>query len=190
MRRERQFFEISPFVLNRDYKLEHVEQEMQRNFESVDKWLYLGADYLDPTFAKVGMTMGDLTSRSYSSSRPSYYLFCAFKCKDEISLVEVKQIENHVLSRIDGLHRNPDGSSKRMKHFDSGALSECFLPVDFSQFYKDVHDSIYENHRNNFVISGWINNYGIDDGEFVECIFNKKVGQNHQRYMNMILRYD
>lgn len=190
MRRERRFFEFSPFIPNRDYKLAHIEQEMQRDFESVDRWLYLGADYLDSTFAKVGMTMGDLRSRSYSSSRPSYYLFCAFKCKDKISLADVKKIENDVLSRIDGLHRNLDGSSKRMNHFESGALSECFWPVNFLQFYKDVHDSIYEHHRNNFVISGWINDYGVDDGEFVDCLFNKKVVQNYQRYIRMILRYD
>ena len=190
LRKERWFFEFSTFVPNCDYKLEHVEQEMQKDLDSVDKWLYLGADYLDQTFAKVGMTMGDLTSRSYSSSRPSYYLFCAFKCKDKISHIDVKRIENDVLSRIDGLHRNPDGSSKRMNHFESGALSECFWPVDYLQFYKDVHDTIYDHHRNNFVISGLINSDGIDDGEFVDCFFNKKVKQNYQEYMRMILRYD
>ena len=149
-----------------------------------------GTDYLDKTFAKVGMTMGDLTSRSYSSSRPSYYLFCAFKCKEKISLADVKRIENDVLARIDWMHRYPDGSSKRMNHFESGALSECFWPVDFFKFYRDVHDAIYENHRNDFVISGWENNYGIDDGEFVDCIFNKKVMQNYQEYIRIILRYD
>ena len=42
LRKEREFFEFSPFAHNRDYKLEHVEQELQRNFESLDKWLYLG----------------------------------------------------------------------------------------------------------------------------------------------------
>lgn len=190
MRKDRQFFDFSAYGPNRDYKLEYVEQEMQRDFESVDKWLYLGADCLDHTFAKVGMTMGDLSSRSYSSSHPSYYLFCAFKCKDKISLVDIKRIENDVLSRIDSLHRNSNGSSKRMKHFESGALSECFSPVDFPQFYRDVHDAIYDHHRNDFVISGWVNNDGVDDGEFVDCIFNKKIMRNYQQYMRMILRHD
>lgn len=190
LRREKRFFEFPAFVPTRDYKLEYVEQEMQRDFESVEKWLYLGADKLDPTFAKIGMTMGDLTSRSYSSSRPSYYLFCAFKCKDKTSITDIKRIENDILSRIDGLHRNPDGSSTRMNHFESGVLSECFWPVDFSDFYRDVHDTIYDHHRSHFVISGWVNNYGIDDGEFVDCLFNKKVAADYKKYMKMIVRYD
>ncbi|MGE8681523.1 MAG: hypothetical protein ACN6PE_23155 [Achromobacter marplatensis] len=190
LRKERQFFDFSQYVPDRDYKMEYVEQELQRDFESVEKWLYLGADSLDRTFVKVGMTVGDLRSRSYSSSRPSYFLFCAFKCKDKLSRADIKIIEKDVLSRIDWLHRNPDGSSKRMRHFESGAISECFSSVDFLEFYRDVHDAIYDHHRNNFVISGWVNEFGVEDGEFVDCIFNENTMNDYKAYMRKIIRYD
>lgn len=173
-----------------DYKIEYVEQETRRNFESTDKWLYLGADILDANFAKIGMTWGDLTSRSYSSSRPSYYLFCAFKFKYNISIDEVKRVENAVLSRIDEWHRNQDGSSKRMVHYESGRPSECFYPVDFFNFYKDVHLEIYDHHRDSFVICGNENGFGIDEGEFVYCIFNSRQNERHNEYIQMILQYN
>lgn len=160
------------------------------NFESLDRWLYLGADALDNSFAKIGMTMGDLASRSYSSTRPGYFLFCAFKFTHNISMQEVKCIEGDVLSRIDGLHRNVDGSTKRMTHYESGLPSECFFPVDFFTFYKDLHDEIYDHHRSSFVISGYENEYGIDDGEFVDCIFNLRHKKHHDEYIKMILRHD
>ncbi|MFC4346130.1 hypothetical protein [Cupriavidus numazuensis] len=173
-----------------DYKLEHVEQEAGRNFESLDKWLYLGADILDKNFAKIGMTMGDLASRSYSSTRPSYYLFCAFKFKHNISMQDVKRVENDVLLRIDCLHRNVDASSKRMIHYESGQLSECFYPVDFFDFYKDVHFEIYDRHRDSFVICGYENEFGMDDGEFVDCIFNSHQKNLHNEYIKIILQYN
>lgn len=190
MKRERRFLDFSDFIPERDYDLQCGEEEMRRDLESVEKWLYLGADCLDNSFAKVGMTMGDLTSRSYSSSRPSYFLFCAFKCRDKISFADIKRIEWGVLSIIDGKHRNSDGSSKRMRHFESGALSECFSPIDFDSFFKDVHDAIYDNFRNDFVVSGLVNEYDQDVGDFIDCIFNKKLGRDHQKYKRMILRHD
>lgn len=174
----------------RDYKLEYNERESKRNFESGDKWLYLGADAVDKNFAKIGMTMGNLVSRSYSSSRPSYHIFCAFKFKHNISTQEVMRVEVDLLSRIDGLHRNEDGSSKRMIHYQSGLPSECFHPVDFFAFYKDLHDGIYDRHRDSFVISGYENEYGVDDGEFVDCIFDPRQKKHHNKYVKMILRYD
>jgi hypothetical protein len=172
-----------------DYKLEYVEQETRQNFESTDKWLYLGADILDANFAKIGMTMGDLVSRSYSSSRPSYYLFCAFKFKHNTSMQDVKRVENDVLWRIDCLHRNVDGSSKRMIHYESGQLSECFYPVNFFDFYRDVHFEIYDRHRNDFVICGYENEFGVDDGEFVDCIFNARQKERYNEYIKLILQY-
>ncbi|MCA8244148.1 hypothetical protein [Burkholderia sp. AU32262] len=173
-----------------DYKLDYVAQETISNFESIGKWLYLGADILDGGFAKVGMTMGDLASRSYSSTRPSYYLFCAFKFKHNISMQDVKRVENDVLLRLDRLHCNDDGSSKRMIHYESGKPSECFYPVDFFSFYKDLHWEIYDGHRNSFVICGYKNKYGMDDGEFVDCIFNDQQEGRHDEYRKMILQHD
>lgn len=173
-----------------DYKLEHVEQEAKRNFESTEKWLYLGADILDTNFAKIGMTMGDLASRSYASARPGYYLFCAFKFKHNISAQDVKRVENDVLRKIDCLHRNVDNSSKRVVHYESGQLSECFYPVNFFDFYKDVHFEIYNHHRDSFVICGYEDEFGMGVGEFVDCIFNARQNERHDEYRKMILQYN
>ncbi|WP_148280145.1 hypothetical protein [Rubrivivax gelatinosus] len=183
-------FNGSESSYGRDYKLEHTERESKRNIESTDIWLYLGADVVDKNFAKIGITMGDLASRSYSSSRPTYYLFCAFKFKCNVSAQEVKRVEVDVLSRIDGLHRNKDGSSKRMVHCESGVPSECFYPVEFFAFFKDLHDEIYDHHRGSFVISGYENECGVEDGEFVDCIFSPLQERRHNEYRKMILRYD
>lgn len=43
--------------------------------------------------------MDDLGSQSYSSANPSYYLFCAFKYRDDITKAEV-EILNEVHSNI------------------------------------------------------------------------------------------
>lgn len=173
-----------------DHKQEYLEQEAIRNLESTDKWLYLGADDLNNSFAKIGMTMGNLGSRSYSSGSPSFYLFCAFKFRYNISKQKAKQIEDDVLSRIEERHRDVNGLSTRMCHYESGQLSECFFPVNFFALFKDLHDVIYSHHRDSFVISGYINEFGIDDGEFVDCIFNPRHKKHHNEYIKMILRYD
>lgn len=188
---KKKFYEFkesnSPFC--RDYKLEYIQREAKKNFESLDKWLYLGADELDANFAKIGITMGNLTSRSYCSSRPSYYLFCAFKFIYNISKQDVKRIEDDVLSKIDILYRNPDDSSKRMIHYESRKVSECFYPVNFFDFYKDVHLIIYNDHRNSFEICGYENEDGEDDGEFVDCIYNSRQEKDHNKFRKMILQY-
>lgn len=172
-----------------DYKLEHLEQEAIRDLESLDKWLYLGADSMDRSFAKIGMTMGNLRSRSYSSSRPGYYLFCAFKFKHSMSIEKIRRVEEDVLLRMDTFHRNSDGSSKRMIHYESRRLSECFHPVVFLDFYRDMHLEIYEHHRDAFVICGYENEYGVSEGEFVDCIFNHRQLKRHDEYRRLIIQY-
>lgn len=189
MRKQFEEFEKIDSISDRDYKLDFLQQEARRNFESLDKWLYLGADELDANFAKIGITMGDLASRSYSSSRPSYYLFCAFKFKYNISKQDVKRVESDVLSKIDDFYRNADGSSKRMIHYESRKISECFYPVNFFDFYKDMHWIIHENHRDSFEICGYVNKFEIDDGEFVDCIYNPRQKELHDKYRRMILQY-
>lgn len=172
----------------RDYKLEQQIHNIRQNFESTTKWLYLGADIKDLNFAKIGITEGDLASRSYSSARPTYYLFCAFKFDYRASREEIKRVENDLLSRIDRLHRDKRGNSKRLIHFESGQLSECFHPVDFLEFYKDVHSIIYTHHHNNFVISGLYSEFDVCDGEFVDCILNPRLDNRDNKYLNMILQ--
>lgn len=86
---------------NADYKMAWIHERDQRNFESLTKWLYLGADLKDSRFAKVGLTMDDLASRSYSSANPNYYLFCAFKCRDNITKAEIENIERSAFEYLE-----------------------------------------------------------------------------------------
>ncbi|MFZ6781250.1 hypothetical protein ACO0LD_30815 [Undibacterium sp. Ji83W] len=188
MKKEKVF--LNNFGISDDYKLAHVETETKNNFESTNSWLYLGRDADDPNFVKIGLTMGDLQSRSYSSANPDYYLFCAFKCKYNISEVELKNIEEEILVRLESFYRNDDGSTKRLKHHESGRPSECFRPVNFSEFFMDLHCEIYENHRNSFVICAWENEIGQIDGQFVDCIFNKVIKlEDRNKFIKMILQY-
>ncbi len=190
MKKKITYYEELDSYYEDDYKFQHVWQETKRNIESTEKWLYLGADILDRNFAKIGVTKDDLASRSYSSARPSYYIFCAFKFKYNISMKKVRQVEVDVLSRMEFLYRNDDGTSRRMVHYESGRLSECFCPVDFFCFYRDLHWEIYDGHRDSFVICGYENKYYEDDGEFVDCIFNDRQRDRHNEYREMIIQYN
>ncbi|MGQ0770374.1 hypothetical protein ACT43C_14690 [Acinetobacter baumannii] len=169
-------------LIGHDYKLAQQMYDIRRNFESSNIWLYLGGDSIDKSFAKIGITMGDLTSRSYSSARPTFYLFCAFKFKYNLTKNEVKEIEQDILSRIDRLYFDENGS-KRLFHYESGEISECFQNIDFIQFYKDLHFEIINHHRNSFVICDYAH-----QAEYVYCIFNKHLDNSDNRYYEMILQ--
>ncbi len=188
MKKEMRPFEGFERSYESDYKLQYLENEVIRNYKSTKKWLYLGADCCNKNFAKIGITEGDLSSRSYSSARPSYYLFCAFKFCHNISEPEMKSVENDILLRIDALHRDRFNNSKRLFHYESGRLSECFEPVDFFQFYKDLHSEIINHHRNSFVIVGYEDESGGCEAEFVDCIFNPRVDNSDNKYIKMILQ--
>lgn len=183
---EEKYFQFDHY--DNDYKMSHAINETRNNFLSTDKWLYLGADNLRKDFAKIGITMHDLKSRSYSSESPGFHLFCAFKFKYDVSTREAREIENSVLLTLDDLYRNADGSATRLKHFESGRDSECFYPVDFLRFFVSLHDVIYTDHRNYFVISGYENEYGGYEGEFVGCIFNTCYEKHRKKYIRMILQ--
>ncbi|HCD4537500.1 TPA: hypothetical protein NBQ86_002512, partial [Enterobacter hormaechei] len=96
---------------NADYKMAWLHERNKKDFESLTKWLYLGADIKDSGFAKVGLTMDDLSSRSYSSANPNYYLFCAFKCRDDLTKTEVEKIERSTLEYLERVFANEDGTS-------------------------------------------------------------------------------
>src|SRR5580700_10817336 len=104
--------------------MDYVEMEARKDFESSTNWLYLGANAVHVNFAKIGLTMGDLSSRSYGSVDPNYYLFCAFKSKHNISNIELKNMENNILYKFENLYKNDDGSTKRLRHYESERLSE------------------------------------------------------------------
>jgi hypothetical protein len=178
---------LDDYILSDDYKLAHVEMEMIKTFESTERWLYLGADATNPNFARIGITMGDLRSRSYSSANPNYYLFCAFKCKPELSVADLKNMEDVILARFQNYYINYDGSTKRSFFYESGLLSDCFYKIDFLDFFVNLHSEIYQNYRSNFVTCGMEDEFGGEVGEFVDCIFNRKV-ENQNRYIRMIVQ--
>lgn len=173
----------------RDYKMSQLIHDNRESFASVDKWLYLGADNRKSNFAKVGITEGNLTSRSYSSANPTYYLFCAFKFNHNVSKADMKFVEDDILSKLDEYWQDEYARSKRLRHHESNVLSECFDDVDFEDFYKDLHYLIYTHHRAKFVISGYeANEFDEGDLEFVYCIFNKNLPKKENVYIEMILQ--
>lgn len=179
--------ELDPFAC---YKMEIMHNESRENFESTHKWLYLGANSRDIEFAKVGITLGDLTTRSSSSESPGYYLFCAFKCRSNISKSQLEEIEKSALSYLEGVFTYLDGSTKRASHHDSGRISECFYDVDFLDFFGELHYYLYQNHCNYFMRVGFENEAGFDEGDFLDCEFNThRMSRNEiNKYIRMILQ--
>lgn len=186
MRKEKVSLEDWP--LSDDYKLRHLEIETKLNFESTEKWLYLGADIAKPDFAKIGLTMGDLSSRSYSSGSPGYHLFCAFKCVHDITREKLKSIEANILKKFERKYIYEDGSTKRLNHYESGKPSECFQPVDFLGFFADLHSEIIDNHRDSFVICAKDDGAGGYYGEFVATKFNPRY-LDHDKFIDMIFKF-
>ncbi|MBP4004279.1 hypothetical protein [Escherichia coli] len=174
MKREQPLFKTSIDATN-DYKMQSILSENKKNFESTEKWLYLGADDANKNYAKIGITMGDLQSRSYSSANPSYYIFCAFKCRYNITKEQLERIEGEVLKALDQRYTDDDGATKRMSHFESKRSSECYNDIDFMDFFINLHEELYNNHSNYFLITGLENEYGDDMGEFLDCEFNSRI---------------
>lgn len=175
---------------NADYKMAWIHERDKRNFESLTKWLYLGADLKDRGFAKVGLTMDDLASRSYSSANPSYYLFCAFKCRDDITKTEVENIERSAFEYLERVFSNEDGTSNRARHAESGRLSECFYNINFTDFFISYHDYLFDKYRNEFIVCGFENELGEDEGEFLDCEFNPRFTQQEKnKLIRMILNW-
>lgn len=178
--------ELDPFAC---YKLESVYNESKENFESTRKWLYLGASARDKGFAKVGITMGDLTTRSSSSESPGYYLFCAFKCRNNITRSQLEEIEKSALNYLEEVFVDSDGLTMRALHHESGRSSECFYDVDFFSFFSELHYYLYENHCNYFLRCGFENEVGGDEGDFLDCEFNPGFSRGEiNKFIRMILQ--
>lgn len=175
------------FIISDDYKLADIEMDIMSNFESTERWLYLGADAANPDFARIGITMRDLRSRSYSSANPNYYLFCAFKCIHNLPVVNLKSMESDVLREFENYYRDQNGLTKRAKFYESDVFSDCFYNIDFEDFLRHLHYFLYTNYRQNFVISAMDYGFGVVDGEFIDCIFNQKV-KNQNRYRQMLIQ--
>lgn len=173
MKKEKTNYPIST-DLSYDYKLEWSVQEDQKNWESLEKWLYLGADFKNRGFAKIGITMGDLSTRSYSSANPNYYIFCGFKCRYNISKEKLKCIENDILRKFTNFYIDENGDTKRLVHIDSGRLSECFDNVNFIHFLAHLHYELFHNHNSSFITGVFCDESDEEFGDILDIEFNKK----------------
>lgn len=164
-----------------DYKLEAIIENDAKEFESTDGWIYLGADSSNPGYARIGMTKGDLGSRSYSSANPNYYLFCAFKCKHDLHARQIKAIEDNILLELQHRYVYEDGTTKRTRFHESGQYSDVFHDVPFEEFFVDLHQLLYTSYRGSF--NTWIvEQY---DSVTLQYQFNPKV-ENQLKYVRMI----
>lgn len=190
LKRERKKYELEldPFAC---YKMEYIHDKAKANYESTDKWLYLGADAGNQTFAKVGITMGDLTSRSSSSANPRYHLFCAFKCDNDITMPVLEGIEKNVLSYLESIFLKPDGSTMREAHCESGRISECFYGVNFLELFCALHSYLYEKYGNYFVGSEFYEDdeFNFHAGNYLDCEFSPRISlMERNNYIRMILQ--
>ena len=169
-----------------DFELDRQIERDKRNFESTENWIYLGADIRDIFYSKVGITTGNLQSRSYSSAMPNYYLFCAFKAEVETSKAQLEVIESDILANLD----DQFGEHLRMRHAESGMLSECYYGVEFKDIFQTVHHIIYYRHPNRFTRVQYEDNFENPIGSLVKCEFNEKVVKNKKYWESLILQDD
>ncbi len=104
-----------------------------------------------------------------------YHIFCAFKCIHNISKEELKSIEEIVLSILDRKFINEHGVTKRVRHFESNTMSECFYYIDFMEILYAVHFELYDKHSRYFSSTGLFDNDENDLGDVLDCEFNRKI---------------
>ncbi len=99
-------------------------------------WIYIGGDIYNRTWSKVGKTTSGLDSRHRSSQCPGYFIYTAFN----IVRGNVHEIESSLLRYLSA---EPD--LKRLVHFSTGNLSECFS-LNPAQMAYIVEDFIERNY--------------------------------------------
>lgn len=166
-----------------DYETEQMMHDAIQNLESVDKWLYLGADIANSAWAKIGITSGDLRSRSYSSANPNYYIFCAFKFRYNVTKEQMRNVEMKLLRWFDQDFEDLYGDRRRLRHYESSKLSECYCPVDFSYVLDNLHYELFHNYSRFFVIQGYENEIGEDDGATVKCEFSPTLHIDKRKHL-------
>jgi hypothetical protein len=147
-----------------DYKIQYLEDEHNRQFNSVESWIYIGIDTDRMGMAKVGLTSGKLQTRATSSQNPFYTLLVGFKVKVGVSSSEIKNIESAILIEVAKYY-------EPINHYNSGRRSEWFYgdPYEIRDF---VHNFLYDkyyakmncyhcNIRDHGVIYGWENEWFI-----------------------------
>ncbi|MFM5727890.1 hypothetical protein ACET8R_15100 [Aeromonas veronii] len=183
MRKPPQIYNLE--IPDDDYKMAAVMERDKVNFESPNIWFYVGADSRDPSFVKVGITMGDLRSRSYSSANPNYHLFCAFQCYHHTTKSQLESIETGALAYLDDLFPN-----HRARHWESQHLSECYYNIDFEKFFSCLHDYLLDNHHRNFQTAAFENEIGVEEGYALAWEFNPRLSPKvKSRFRSLILRY-
>ncbi|MEX9785719.1 hypothetical protein [Providencia manganoxydans] len=186
MRKPASYYDLPPDPYA-DYKMEAIYDRDKRNFESREKWFYVGADLFHKNRVKVGITMGDLGSRSYSSGNPDYFLFCAFQCQDAISPEQLRAIEKDVLKRLDKTYVDDDGICQRMLHAGSQYPSEWYRDVEFYDFVIHVHWLLFKYHSRFFIIEGLESHWDSDE-DLLSCIFNERyTKEEQQRFRELFL---
>lgn len=166
-----------------------VMERDKANFESSDIWLYLGADCRNSRYAKVGITMGDLRSRSYSSANPNYFLLCAFQCRHDTTKEQLEIIECRALNYLDSIFIRDDGVSKRARHFESQRLSECYYDINFDEFFVCLHEYLWEQHNSYFQVCEYEYHTTRVYGDALSCEFNPRLTvEQRSHYLRLIVR--
>ncbi|HHP6708641.1 TPA: hypothetical protein ACSE6Y_003751, partial [Acinetobacter baumannii] len=160
---------------NRDYKTEQLMHDAFQNLLNEKKWLYLGADISNHEWVKIGITAGDLRSRSYSSANPNYYIFCAFQFKYNVTIEEMRKVEMDIHYKFDQDFIKDYGISKRLGHYESGRPSECYFPVDFSYVFEKLHYELFHNYSLYFYKIGYENEIGDEHGATLYCEFSPTI---------------
>ncbi|OAD97861.1 hypothetical protein [Pantoea sp. OXWO6B1] len=183
MRKPTQTYDLH--IPDDDYKMAVGMERDKANFESSNIWIYLGADKRDTCYAKVGLTLGDLRSRSYSSANPHYHIFCAFQCVVGTTGEQLRKIEKGALAFLDSMF-----PKRRAYHYESQILSECYYDINFSDFFVLLHDYLRDNHPNNFMEVEHLNEINEDDGSTLAMEFNPQIPLLIRRkYIELIKRY-
>ncbi|EME5107834.1 hypothetical protein VYS60_004311 [Salmonella enterica] len=187
MRKPHQIYDLP--ISDDDYKMAIVMERDKANFESRDIWFYLGADCRNSRYAKVGITMGDLSSRSYSSANPNYFLLCAFQCRHGTTKEQLVNIEGHALNYLDSVFIQENGISKRARHFESQRLSECYYDIDFDDFFICLHEYLWEYHYSFFQISEYEYHTTGVYGDALSCEFNPRLTiKQRSHFLRLIVR--
>jgi len=166
-----------------DYEIEQMMHDTIQNLQNAKKWLYLGADISNPEWVKIGITAGDLRSRSYSSANPNYYIFCAFQFDYKVTIEEMRKVEMEIHYKFDQDFRQMYGHSRRLPHYESRRLSECYWPVDFLYVFEKLHSELFHNYGLYFPKIGYENEIGDEDGETVYCEFSPTIDQTRKQYL-------
>lgn len=65
-----------------------------------------------------------------------------------------------------------------------------FYNINFTNFFISYHDYLFEQFSNKFIVCGSENEFGDDEGEFLDCEFNPKFTQQEKnKFIRMILRW-